>query len=89
MLREELGYIYGPVAGVVDQYVRRDLGWQRMGRESWRDGDDRLVKLIRGTLDLKLAPAGTRVYFPECAESAHHHELYEYCQLHDLELHPV
>lgn len=85
-MHEELGYIYGPVAGVVNQYALRDLGWQRMGRESWRDDDGRLVKLIRGTLDLKLAPAGTRVYFPECADMAAHQEIAEECRLRDLEL---
>jgi hypothetical protein len=89
-MSEEVGYIVGDKGpGAMNHYATRDLGWQRMGRDSWRDDEERLIRYAAGAAALKDAVPGARVYFPDCTSVSMHQEVYEECRSRDLELHLV
>lgn len=89
-MAEEVGYIVGDKGpGAMNHYVTKELGWQRMGRESWRDDEERLIKFVPNIEHLKGVAAGTRVYFPDCTSISLHQSVNEECQARDLELHLV
>lgn len=86
-MSEEVGYIVGDKGpGEINNYVTRDLGWQRMGRDYWRDDEERLIKYVSETSVLRKAASGTRVYFPDCTSVSMHQAVEAVCHMYDLEL---
>lgn len=85
-MSEEVGYVVGGPPGEINHYATRTLGWQRMGRESWRDDEGRLIRLIPAAEALRDASSGARVYFPEITDISLHQSIEAMCHMYDLEL---